>query len=199
MGQFWHYVAVGGIGAARRAHHRASLADAVRRLRTDRGWSQEDLAERLETDRRQVVRIEGREVPVTLELIEALASAFGVPSLFLMLSVRDANGDLDVGSNWFRRIAGEEVRRVFGSSVSRPDVAWIARTVALLSDENVAIVGQVAEAMLRAQAVTDQEIEDYTPLGDSLLAGGRIGKRIVGGRQTRTRKEQVGSRRPKPR
>ncbi len=195
VGQFWHHVAMGGIGADRRAHHRASLADAVRKLRTQRGWSQEELAERLEIDRRQVVRLESREVPMTLEVIEALASAFGVPSIYLMFSVRDENRDLDFGSNWFRRMAGEEIRRVFGSSVSRSGVSLIARTVALLSDEHIVVVGQVADAMLKAQAVTDREMDEYMPLGDSLLAGGKIGKGIAVGRRARTTNKQVASRR----
>ena len=58
--------------------HRAAFGNRVRELRGERGWSQEDLAERSGLHRNYVGGIERGERNVGLDNIHALANAFGV-------------------------------------------------------------------------------------------------------------------------
>jgi transcriptional regulator with XRE-family HTH domain len=68
----------------RAAFHRAAFAERLKDARKVEGISQEALAERVGCDRRTIMRIERRKVPVTLELVEALADALGMePEDFL--------------------------------------------------------------------------------------------------------------------
>lgn len=56
-----------------------SLAEAVKTLRSERGWQQEDLAERSGLSRSTVTHIErGRRVAVSQETLTGLARAFGM-------------------------------------------------------------------------------------------------------------------------
>lgn len=55
-----------------------SLGARVRMLRTERGWSQEELAERAGIDRRTIQRIEGGEYDPSPATGRALAAAFEV-------------------------------------------------------------------------------------------------------------------------
>jgi transcriptional regulator with XRE-family HTH domain len=48
------------------------------RLRTERGWTQAELAERAQTDQARIARIEGGEVNLTLRRLAALAYALEV-------------------------------------------------------------------------------------------------------------------------
>jgi transcriptional regulator with XRE-family HTH domain len=150
--------AMAGLGEARRSYHRAAVANKIRNLRRLKSWSQEELAERLGVNRRQVVRLESQQVPVTLEVAEALARAFGVLSVVFMFSaVKDNEGDIDVDSGWARRVAEQEFRNLFGGAVERPRVRWLIESAILLPDKEVELLGRVADAFLRAREEGDPD------------------------------------------
>ncbi|WP_448954917.1 helix-turn-helix domain-containing protein [Labrys neptuniae] len=61
------------------------LGKNARRMRKDRGLSQEDLAAKAELSQQQISKIEGGSQNVTLRSIAKLAKAFGVSDLTLLL------------------------------------------------------------------------------------------------------------------
>ena len=146
------------------------MADKLRELRGRNGWTQENLAERLGIDRRQVVRLETRRVPVTLELVEALARAFGELSITFMWSVMDdENVDVNVDEGWVRRFAKEEFRHLFGAAAERPGVTWLMHTAMGLTDDDLTVVGQVADALLKARSLADAEIDEHSFLSRAVF------------------------------
>lgn len=58
---------------------RHRLADNVRALRQERGWSQEDLAEHTKMHHTQISKLERSLHSVGIDVIEKLAAAFDVP------------------------------------------------------------------------------------------------------------------------
>lgn len=58
--------------------HRRRFGDRVRELRTERGWSQEQLAEKAQLHRTYVVEVERGHRNASLDVIESLAVALGV-------------------------------------------------------------------------------------------------------------------------
>jgi putative transcriptional regulator len=68
---------VGGIDA--RALRAREVKNAVRELRSERGWSQGDLADRLEVSRQTVNAIETGRYDPSLPLAFAIAKLFGKP------------------------------------------------------------------------------------------------------------------------
>ena len=141
------------------------MASRLREPRQQRGWSQEELAHRLGVDRRQVVRLETGHAPVTLEVVEELARVFGQMSMTFMWSViGDESGDAHVDSGFVRRLAQEEFRRLFGEAVRRPGVASVVYTAMELPDLDLELLCQVADAILKARAVTAFTVRDYLTL-----------------------------------
>ncbi|WP_373459695.1 helix-turn-helix domain-containing protein [Cupriavidus necator] len=70
---------------------RQTFAHNLRRLREERGWSQDDLAERLETDRTSISRIERLAPNVALDKVALVALAFGIDARHLLsVAPRDA-------------------------------------------------------------------------------------------------------------
>ena len=63
---------------------RAALAQNLVRLRKERGWSQEDLADRVEIDRTYVSALERQKYAATIDVVERLASAFSVGAIELL-------------------------------------------------------------------------------------------------------------------
>ncbi|MFM0089306.1 helix-turn-helix transcriptional regulator [Paraburkholderia sediminicola] len=63
---------------------RAMLAANLRRLRRERGWSQEELAGRTELDRSFIAHVEREARNISLDNIEKLADAFEVPVFVLL-------------------------------------------------------------------------------------------------------------------
>jgi ribosome-binding protein aMBF1 (putative translation factor) len=57
---------------------RQRLADNMRRLRKERGWSQEDLAAKVPLHRNQIGKIEQARKDTGIDIVEKLARTFGV-------------------------------------------------------------------------------------------------------------------------
>lgn len=66
--------------------HRRRFGDRVRELRTERGWSQELLAERADLHRTYVVEVERGHRNASLDVIQALADALDVEPAALFAS-----------------------------------------------------------------------------------------------------------------
>ena len=133
----------------------------MRELRQKRGWNQDDLAGRLGVDRRQVVRLETGHAPVTLEVVEALALAFGEISFVFMWSTVDIDNaypEFDIG--WLRRLGKEEIRSHFGAVLDRGWVASIVDKAVSLPDEDLQLLDQMASRMVKATAASEQEVEE---------------------------------------
>lgn len=69
--------------------HRRRFGDRVRQLRTERGWSQEQLAEKAQLHRTYVVEVERGHRNASLDVIDALATALAVPVHALFTSHED--------------------------------------------------------------------------------------------------------------
>jgi putative transcriptional regulator len=63
----------------RRAHVVLQMKNIVRELRTDRGWSQGELADKLEVSRQTINAIETGRYDPSLPLAFAIAKVFGKP------------------------------------------------------------------------------------------------------------------------
>lgn len=63
---------------------RQVLANNIRRMRAERGWSQEELAHRAGLHRTFVAHVERQVRNISLDNIERLASAFGVEPWLLL-------------------------------------------------------------------------------------------------------------------
>ncbi len=156
--QFCHHNGVAGLGEDRRVYHRRAVADTIRRLRKEKGWNQEELADRLHTDRRQVARLEAAQVPVTLELIEALGIVFQTFSVFFMTSLAGSGPvDMDAIQGLASRIAVDEMRRRFGASLDRSAIETIVRNAEMLDDEQLWVLLIVADALVKASFLEDQD------------------------------------------
>jgi len=66
------------------------LGNTLKRVRAQRGWSQEKLAEQAGLDRSYVGQIERAVVSPSLSTLEKLAEAFGLPASEL-ISIREAD------------------------------------------------------------------------------------------------------------
>jgi transcriptional regulator with XRE-family HTH domain len=140
------------IGEERRALHRKALGAAVRTMRRELDWTQEDLGVKLEVDQRQIARIEAGRVPATLELIEELAEVLGTSSLsFIASTVRSGEDNLlslDEFHRWGMRAIEDRFRR----QVARPDVAQLVRRTVDLTDPQLRLLLAVADNfVLRSQ------------------------------------------------
>ena len=62
-----------------------ALAERVRELRKEHGWSQADLAERIEADPAQISRYEGSRITPSAEAVVKLAQAFDVSCDYLLV------------------------------------------------------------------------------------------------------------------
>lgn len=154
-----------GLGANRRVHHRQVVADTIRRLRGEKGWTQDELAERLKIDRRQVVRFEAAQVPVTLEMVEALSLAFKTPSLVFMIStVDEATIDESTVSLLVQRLAESEMRSRFGAAIDRPDVQAIVHNLQLLDEEHLWTLLVIADALVKARHLEQWEADEWPSL-----------------------------------
>jgi transcriptional regulator with XRE-family HTH domain len=161
MGRFRHNRPMAGMATDRRLALRRHVGRRIRDLRRGEGWTQEKLAEKLEIDRRQLFRLEQAQAAVTLEVLEAVAGAFRVPLFSLIYSVVESDVQDDIRLPSGAQIAREEYAKVFGTAMARPDVALIAQTVGLLSDDDLSLLAQLAEKVWRAKLVDDDVLEDF--------------------------------------
>jgi putative transcriptional regulator len=173
-GHFCHHTTMAGLGEARRKYHRESVAYTLRELRGQKGWSQEDLADRLGIDRRQVVRFESGRAPVTLEVVEALARVFGVLSMFFMTSaLEDKGAQIPEEGGFVQRLAEKEYGNLIGSALARPAMAYLMHTAVALTDDHLNAVGDVANAFLQAQIVARADLEEYSFVLEAMFPSGR--------------------------
>ena len=97
----------GGVASSRAPGDRElrNLGRRVAELRISRGFTQEDLAERLDKDRRYVQQIEGGRQNITVRTAALLARKLRVPvsELFVVPTMRESSG--------LRRVPTRKVRR----------------------------------------------------------------------------------------
>ena len=65
---------------------RTALAENLVRLRAERGWSQEDFADKVGIDRTYVSSLERRRYAATVDILERLADAFQIDATDLLRS-----------------------------------------------------------------------------------------------------------------
>jgi transcriptional regulator with XRE-family HTH domain len=68
--------------------HRRAFGDRVQRLRTERGWTQEDLAEAADLHRTYITAVERGQRNISLDAIDKLARGFGISFEELFRGVR---------------------------------------------------------------------------------------------------------------
>lgn len=135
----------------------------MRELRQKREWTQDQLADQLDVDRRQVVRLETGRAPVTLEVVEALALAFGeISFVFMWSTVAIDNPYPEFDISWLRRLGQEEIRSHFGAALDRGLVASIVDKVVSLPDEDLQLLDQMASRMVKATAANEGGDEDFS-------------------------------------
>lgn len=61
------------------------LGERMKQLRKERGWSQADLAERVETDARQISRYENGRITPSLDALIRIAEAFDISVDYLLI------------------------------------------------------------------------------------------------------------------
>ena len=61
------------------------LGERIKALRTEKGWSQGELAQQIETDGRQISRYENGHITPSVEVLVKLAEAFDVSIDYLLL------------------------------------------------------------------------------------------------------------------
>ena len=92
------------------------LADKIIELRKKNGWSQEELAEKLEVSRQAVSKWESAQSVPDLNRVLLLSEVFGVPTDYLLKDELDAtpsaDGELpEEGGKTLRRVSMEEAQR----------------------------------------------------------------------------------------
>ncbi|WP_416050270.1 helix-turn-helix domain-containing protein [Cupriavidus basilensis] len=91
---------------------RQTFAHNLRRLREERGWSQDDLAARIQSDRTSISRIERLAPNVALDKVALLAAALGVDARDLLsMGSRDARITATRGVSPTPQLVGAAVRR----------------------------------------------------------------------------------------
>jgi len=70
-----------------RQHSASIVAENVKRLRLQPGWSQEDCAEKCNLHRTYIGAVERGERNITLATLDTIAAAFGVSSVELLTKV----------------------------------------------------------------------------------------------------------------
>jgi transcriptional regulator with XRE-family HTH domain len=141
----------GVIGSARKTHHRKALADQVRRQRVRVNWTQDDLADRLGVDRRQVDRLEQGKASTGLEVIEALAEAFGITSLAFVYSTVSPELNLSAPSaldaSALAQFSRAEIAERYQLSLSRPGLAELVEDASALPDQKLNAAKQFCAAL----------------------------------------------------
>ena len=93
--------------------------------------------------------------------------------IFMFSAMEDKNAEIDMEGNWVRRLAQEEIRNLFGAAVKRRGVKWLIQTAISLTDDDLDLVGQVAEAFVKARIVADSDLGDYSVVLKAMFPGGQ--------------------------
>jgi transcriptional regulator with XRE-family HTH domain len=143
-----------------------------------RGWTQDKLAEELNIDRRQVVRLESGRAPVTLEVIEALGQVFQEWSItFMWSALDDKEGKRALGRDQMMRLAEQEALSRLSADLNRPALHFIVSTAATLPNEDLDLLAQTALVIFRARAAADSDPGDPVPLWPRLAGAANQGSR----------------------
>lgn len=128
------------------------LADKIITLRKKNGWSQEELAEKLNVTRQSVSKWEGAQSVPDLERILQLSKVFGVSTDYLLrdeLEEEEYVGDVeDAGQMQVRRVSMEEANAFL--AVKKETAKWVAFACSLfiLSPTALFLLGAACEAKL---------------------------------------------------
>jgi transcriptional regulator with XRE-family HTH domain len=145
--------------AERRRYHRNAVSQTMIRLRHEKSWTQEDLAGRLAVDRRQVVRLETGDAPVTLEVVDMLAETFGVAAHDFMWSLPGSGGQ-DPAGILGADLAREELQRRWVGRLDRPAMRRIALLSAMLDEDDLQLLVAVAAALEKAASASAAGVPD---------------------------------------
>ena len=122
------------------------LADKIIRLRKQNGWSQEELAEKMDVSRQAVSKWESAQTIPDLEKILQLSTLFGVTTDYLLKDeIEDAIFDSEAGDEGVRRITLEEANAYLEQ---RRGASWkiaIATFLCILSPITLFILGAASE------------------------------------------------------
>jgi len=89
------------ITAQRRLQPRLDLARQVLHLRLERGWTQQELAERAGTKQANISRLENARLNPSVEMLQKIADAFGVELAVVFVPSADEHpAHKDVGPTW---------------------------------------------------------------------------------------------------
>ncbi len=125
-------------------HHEKILGQKVRQLRTERGWSQEQLAEKLNglgwaVHQTTIAKLEAGSRPIRIAEADTLAVAFGLP----------------IEAMWYMPVTGEP----WSLSAMRDAVKEVDRTIAHLEETlrsiTLALADRQAERMRLVQAMNE--------------------------------------------
>jgi transcriptional regulator with XRE-family HTH domain len=137
----------------RTAFHRAAFAE---RLKVARKFtariSQEELASRVGCDRRTIMRIEKSEVPITLELVEALADALGMEPADFLGTLTLGRMDEETWRREMHDVVSELHQRVLSatkSALARDVVMNLFLPLANLPDEELAFITSLLNSRVR--------------------------------------------------
>jgi transcriptional regulator with XRE-family HTH domain len=154
-----HGVAPGGFmgmsRAIRRRDHQRWVGHVVRRERDALGMSQEELAHRLGTSRREVVRLESGLKPITLDLVEDLATALDVIShAFLALPPLNrppTDRDMEYANLW----AAASMDRRFGAVLEKMELLPLLDAAQHLDSAGIEQVTELTRALVQWRSGED--------------------------------------------
>jgi hypothetical protein len=92
--------------------------------------------------------------------------------IFMVSAMDDKDAEIDMEGSWVRRLAQEEIRNLFGAAAKRKGVKWLIHTAISLTDDDLDVVGQVADAFLKARIVADSDLGDYSVVRKAMFPGG---------------------------
>ena len=122
------------------------LADKIIRLRKKNGWSQEELAEKMNVSRQAVSKWEGAQTIPDLEKILQLCDMFGVTTDYLLKDdIENEEFTKDVPNSGIKRISIEEANDYMEHRKWASRVIAIATFLCILSPITLLILGAASE------------------------------------------------------
>lgn len=124
------------------------LADKIIRLRKRNGWSQEELAEKMNVSRQAVSKWEGAQTIPDLEKILQLGDLFGVTTDYLLKDdIENEEFTKDVPNSGIKRISIEEANAYIAHRKWASWIIAIATFLCVLSPIALLILGAASEVM----------------------------------------------------